>query len=208
MRLGIAHHLGWAVAVTASADHEVVDRRRIELIEPGLPAAPIHHEGGPHLMHRPGEPLDDDALAALVADVRASVVRATSAALDELAAAVPEPIVSMSLRAWPADFPEDIAVQRRVPYESRADSVMYRQVLAELARDRGWDVHLYDAKDVEARGRRASSATGRTRCCTGPRASVGAAVVEGPSAWRSRQRSWSPDRAVDPPLPSDVPARW
>jgi hypothetical protein len=42
MRLGIAHHLGWAVAVTASADHQVVDRRRIELIEPGMPAAPIH----------------------------------------------------------------------------------------------------------------------------------------------------------------------
>ena len=150
MRLGIAHHFGWAVAVTASADHEVVDRRRIELIEPGVPAAPIHHEGGAHALHAPAEPLDDDALAALVADVRASVARAASAALDELAAAVPEPIVSMSLRAWPADFPEDIAVQRRVPYESRADSVMYRQVLAELARDRGWEVHLYDAKDVEA----------------------------------------------------------
>jgi hypothetical protein len=45
MRLGIAHHFGWAVAVTASADHRVVDRRRIELIEPGVPTAPIHHEG-------------------------------------------------------------------------------------------------------------------------------------------------------------------
>jgi len=29
MRLGIAHHFGWAVAVTASAEHEVVDRRRM-----------------------------------------------------------------------------------------------------------------------------------------------------------------------------------
>src|SRR3954452_23902141 len=113
MRVGIAHHFGWAVAVTASADHEVVDRRRMELIEPGLPSAPVHHEGGPHLLHREGEPLDDDALAPLVAEVRASVVRATSVALDELAAASPEPIASMSLRAWPEDFPEDIAVQRR-----------------------------------------------------------------------------------------------
>jgi hypothetical protein len=52
MRLGIAHHLGWAVAVMASAEHKVVDRRRIELIEPGLPTAPIHHEGGPYLLHR------------------------------------------------------------------------------------------------------------------------------------------------------------
>ena len=69
---------------------------------------------------------------------------------DEIAAAVPAPIVSISLRAWPADFPDDIAFQRRVPYESRADSVMYLQLLAELARIRGWDVHTYDARRVEA----------------------------------------------------------
>ena len=149
MRLGIAHHLGWAVAVTASADHEVVDRRRIELIEPGMPPAPIHHKGGPHLLHVRAEPLDDSALSALVAGVRASVIRAASAALDELAIALPERIVSVSLRAWPADFPEDVAVQRRVPYESHADSIMYREVLSELAHARGWEVHLYDAKHVE-----------------------------------------------------------
>jgi hypothetical protein len=163
VRLGIAHHLGWAVAVTAAADHRVVDRRRIELIEPGMASAPIHHEG---------KPLDDDALAALVVRVRASVVRATSASLDELATALPEPIVSMSLRAWPSDFPDDIGVQRRVPYEARADSVMYRQVLAELARARGWQVHLYDAKDVE--GRAVSTLGERAdEVLFGPRATLG-----------------------------------
>jgi hypothetical protein len=145
MRLGIAHHFGWAVAVAASADHEVVARRRIELIEPGMPAAPIHHDG---------KPFDDAAVTALVAKVRASVFRAASASLDGLAAALPEPIVSMSLRAWPLDFPDDIAVQRRAPYESHADSVMYRQVLAEIAHERGWDVHLYNARDVEAQAAR------------------------------------------------------
>ena len=145
MRVGIAHHLGWAVAVTASTDHTVVDRRRIELIEPGMATAPIHHEG---------KPLDDAATAALVVKVRASAVRATSASLDELAAALPEPIVSMSLRAWPLDFPDDIAVQRRPPYEARADSIMYRQVLAEQARARGWDVHLFNAKDIESQAAR------------------------------------------------------
>jgi hypothetical protein len=172
MRLGIAHHFGWAVAVTASADHEVVDRRRIELIEPGLPTAPIHHEGGAHGFHQRPEPLDDDALAALVADVRASVVRATSAALDELERALPEPIVSMSVRAWPDDFPEDIAVQRRVPYESRADSVMYCQVLAELARKRGWDLHCYDAKHVEAEAARILGERSH-EVLHGPRATLG-----------------------------------
>lgn len=141
MRVGIADHFGWAVAVTASADHEVVDRRRIELVEPGLSAAPIHYES-----HR----LDVAATAALVAEVRASALRATAAALDELAAALPAPVVSISLRTWPTDFPDDIAVQRRSPYEARADAVMYRQVLAEVAHARGWVVHQYVAKHVEA----------------------------------------------------------
>jgi hypothetical protein len=139
MRLGIADHLGWAVAVTVSAGHQVVDRRRIELIEPGLTAAPIHYES---------RRLDVAATVALVAEVRASVVRATSAALDDIAAALPEPIASISLRSWPPDFPDDIAVQRRVPYEARADAIMYRHVLAELAHARDWDVHLYNAKEV------------------------------------------------------------
>jgi hypothetical protein len=139
LRLGIADHFGWAVAVTASADHQVVDRRRIELVERGLPAAPIHYEG---------KRLDVAATAALVAKVRASVVRTASAALDQLAAALPEPVASISLRAWPADFPDDIAVQRRPPYEARVDAIMYRQVLSELAHALGWDVHLYHAKTV------------------------------------------------------------
>ncbi len=149
MRLGIAHHFGWAVAITASEDHTVVDRRRIELVEPGIAVAPIHHEGGPHLLHRSGVPLDDDCLAELVAAVRSSVVRSASAALDELEAALPGPVDGISLRGWPADFPNDVAVQRRVPYESRADSVMYCKVLNELAQARGWPVHTYNAKTVE-----------------------------------------------------------
>jgi len=172
VRLGIAHHLGWAVAVTATSGHEVVDRRRIELIEPGLPTAPVHHVGGPHPMHQPAEPLADAALAALVAEVRSSVVRATSAALEQISVAAPEPIVSISLRSWPSDFPEDIPTQRRVPHESRADSVMYLQVLAEVARVRGWDVSLYDAKSVEATA--AQILGDRTdEVLRGPRATLG-----------------------------------
>jgi hypothetical protein len=151
MRLGIAHHFGWAVAMTSTSDFEVVERRRIALIEPGLPAAPIHHEGGTHEVHRSGAPLGDDDLADLVAKVRASVVRMTAGALDEIEGAVPAPITAVALRAWPSDFPQDIATQRRPPFESRADSVMYCQVLAAVARERGWEVSFYDAKNAEAR---------------------------------------------------------
>jgi hypothetical protein len=164
MRLGIAHHFGWAAAVTASADHQVVDRRRIELVEPGVATAPIHHEG---------KGLDDAAAAALVAEVRASAVRAASASLEQLAAALPGPVVSMSLRAWPLDFPDEIAVQRRVPYEARADSVMYLQVLSEIAHEQGWALHLYDAKNVESRaadvlGERAHEVLHGPRAALGP----------------------------------------
>jgi hypothetical protein len=181
MRLGIADHLGWAVAITASADHEVVDRRRIELVEPGLSPAPIHYES---------KRLDVAGTAALVADVRASVVRATSAALDEIATALAEPIRSISLRTWPPSFPVDVADQRRAPYEARADAIMYRQVLAELAQERGWEVHFYAAKDVvgqavEILGDRADEVLQGPRTTLGPpwakdhRTALAATIVGG-----------------------------
>jgi hypothetical protein len=173
VRVGLADHLGWAVAVTSSENHQVVDRRRLELIEPGLPAAPIHHHGGAHALHRKGEPLDDRELADLVRTVRASVVRATSAALDELSGVAAEPIEFIALRDWPPDFPEDIAQKRQVPYEARADPIMYREVIAHLARGRGWAVHLYDAKRVEDE---AASILGRRahEVLHGPREILGA----------------------------------
>ena len=156
VRLGIADHLGWAVAVTADGDHAVVDRRRIELVEPGFSAAPIHYDRGR---------LDVAGLAALIEHVRASAVRASRAALD----ALPGPIASISLRRWPHDFPDDVETLRRPPYESRADAIMYRHVLAELAREHGWAVHHYDAEQVEAQAAE----------LLGPRARE---VLEGPRA--------------------------
>ncbi len=190
MRLGIADHLGWAIAVTASRDHDVVDRRRIELIEPGVSPAPIHYES---------RRLDVAATAELVATVRASVVRACSAALDDLAGALPMPLVSISLRLWPPDFPDDIAVQRRAPYEARADAIMYRHLLAELAHARGWEVHCYDAKHVEAQaadllGERAEEVLRGPRARLGPpwtkdhRVALAATVVAGDGLTRRRGR--------------------
>lgn len=163
MRLGIADHFGWAIAVTATADHDVVDRRRIELVEPGVTPAPIHYDGAA---------LDAAGTAALVAEVRASVVRAVGVAFDELAADLPGPIESVSVRAWPPDFPTEIEVLRRAPYEAKADGVMYRQVLSEVALVRGYQVHLYDAGRVEAQA--AALLGGRADdVIRGPRARLG-----------------------------------
>ena len=164
MRLGIADHLGWAAAVTTTADHQVVDRRRIALVEPGVPNMPIHHDS---------KTLDVAATEALVARVRDSAKRATEAALDALAASLPAPIWSVAIRRWPADFPTEVAIQRVSPHEAWADGVMYRQVLAEVARARGWEVRLYDAKTVEAQdiaalGERADAVLRGPRARLGP----------------------------------------
>jgi hypothetical protein len=91
-----------------------VDRRRIELVEPGVPRMPVHHDS-----HR----LDVEATGALVAEVRASSARAAAAALDDL----PGSITSICLRDWPDDFPAAIAVQRRAPWDARADAIMFVQ---------------------------------------------------------------------------------
>lgn len=181
MRVGIADHLGWAVAVTASPAHDVVDRRRIVLVEPGVTAAPIHYES-----HR----LDVAATERLVAGVRASVARAAAEAFDELQAALPGPIRSISLRAWPPGFPAEIAVQRRPPWEARADAVMYRQELAELAHARGWELHVYEARTVVGQaarmlGERAGEILDEPRARLGPpwtkdhRQALAATIVAG-----------------------------
>lgn len=149
--------------IVTAVDRRVVDRRRVELIEPGVPTAPVHQEG---------KGLDDRAVEAMLADVRASAHRATDAALAELAADVVAAIESMSLRAWPLEFPTDITVLRRAPYEAQADSVMYREVLAERARARGWDVVRFDAKDVERRAR-AVLGDRAHEVLDGPRAALG-----------------------------------
>ncbi len=141
----------------------MLDRRRIELIEPGRPASPVEHD-----IHI----LSDDDAARLVAQVRTAARRTASAALDRLAAEVGEPVASLSLRAWPLGFPEDITVLRRPPYNARADSVMYCQVLAECAYERGWPVHQFDARDVEAQAARKLG--GRAHeVLYGPRATLG-----------------------------------
>jgi hypothetical protein len=67
---------------------------------------------------------------------------------------------------------------------------MYRQVLAELARTRGWDVDLYDAADVEHEaanvlGERAHAVLHGPRATLGPpwtkdhRMALAAAILAG-----------------------------
>jgi hypothetical protein len=157
--------------VTATSDQEVIDRRRVELIDSDLPAAPIHHHSGVHPMHDDGDPLDDDALGDLAARVRASARANVDRALDALSDDLSATIETLSLRDWPDDFATDIVAVRRAPLESQADSVMYRQVMADAADERGWRLHRFDAKTIEAD---AIAVVGDDSALVAPRSTLGA----------------------------------
>jgi hypothetical protein len=139
--VGAADHCGWAVLVTVARDGSLIDRRRVELVDVGLPWLPHHHECQTL-------PLKD--AAELVERVRASAERNTRACLDALAGAVPTEIVGIAIRQRPT-LPETFAA-RITNYwaQTRADSVMYRDVLAHAATARGWFVHWYEVRRVFA----------------------------------------------------------
>src|SRR5262245_19475984 len=150
--VGVAEHSSSAVLVTVAPGGELLDRRRIELIERGLPTHPHHHEGSwavGRYRNTPGaRPLSLADAVALVARVRASAARGARDSLEALAAGVPLPIASIAIRACPRLPPtteERIADNRA---QTVADSVMYREALAAAAEARGWSVHWYDRERV------------------------------------------------------------
>jgi hypothetical protein len=136
--IGISDHGGWAVLVTVARDGSLLDRRRVELVDEGLPKIPHHSEG---------QRLPLDKAVALVERVRASAERHSILALDAVTTVVPR-ILGVALRTC-QPLPPTIA-ERITDYRAQnvADWVMYRKALASAAEARGWPVHWYDAKKV------------------------------------------------------------
>ena len=150
--VGVAEHGSAAVLVTVAPDGQLLDRRRIELVEPGLPTYPHHHEGswavGRYLNTPGAKPLPLAAAVALVERVRASAARGAHEGLESLAAATAIPIAGIAIRACPA-LPATIEERiRDNRAQTVADSVMYREALATAAAARGWFVHWYDRDRV------------------------------------------------------------
>jgi hypothetical protein len=136
--IGISDHGGWAVLVTVGRDGTLLDRRRVELVDEGLPKIPHHSEC---------QRLPIDEAVELVEQVRVSAEKNALLALDGVAMAVPK-IVGVALRKCP-ELPPTIA-ERIQDYfaQNNADWGMYRKALAAAAAARGWPVHWYDAKKV------------------------------------------------------------
>ncbi len=150
--VGVAEHANAAVLVTVAPIGELLDRRRIDLTDHGLPTHPHHHEGswaiGRYLNVPGARRLSLADAVALVERVRAAAARGAREGLEALAAAVAVPIAAIAIRTCPPLPPtieERIADNRAQTY---ADSVMYRQVLAAAAEARGWSVHWYDRERV------------------------------------------------------------
>ncbi|MCB9594924.1 MAG: hypothetical protein H6719_19535 [Sandaracinaceae bacterium] len=139
--VGVADHNGWAILVTATGDATFVDRRRVELVEEGLPCMPYHHDA---------QRLPTPDAVALVERVAASAKRCAEARLEELDAGLPGRIAGIALRVCPA-LPPTIE-ERLADYfaQNNADPVMYRTALAEAAIARGWRVCWYRKATVHA----------------------------------------------------------
>jgi hypothetical protein len=137
--IGVSDHGGWAVLVTADGNGTLLDRRRVELVNEGLPKIPHHSEG---------QVLPPDEAIKLVERVRASAERHAKLVLDAVAMAVPGRILGIAVRQCP-ELPLTIA-ERITNYRARnvADWVMYRKALAAAAEARGWPVHWYDPRQV------------------------------------------------------------
>jgi hypothetical protein len=132
--------------VTADGSGKLLDRRRVELVEDGLPKIPHHSEA---------QRLPMEEAVALVERVRASAERHAKLVLDEMATALPGYKLGIALREC-QELPPTIS-ERITNYRAQnvADWVMYRRALAAAAEARGWPVHWFDSRRVQEMAGRA-----------------------------------------------------
>src|SRR3954466_2054849 len=139
--VGVADHNGWAVLVSAAAANgapAVVDRRRVRLIEEGVPSQPYHHET---------LALGDAESEQLLRRVRRSIAACTDNALRHLAADLSPQyeVAAVAIRQPPlADLPPTVGeVHRSYHATCRADGMLYHSAICQAARQRGWEVMLH-----------------------------------------------------------------
>ena len=152
--VGVTEHGNSAVLVTVTSAGELLDRRRVDLTEQGLPTHPHHHQGswavGRYLNTPGARQISLAEAVALVERVQAAAAQGARQGLAAVAEAVSLPITGIALRMCPelpATIEQRIADHRA---QTMADSIMYREALAAAAEARGWTVHWYDRDRVFA----------------------------------------------------------
>jgi hypothetical protein len=130
--VGVADHGGWAVLVCAAA---VIDRRRVPIIDPGVPTQPYHHDT---------LAMPDAESERLVRTVMTSVASCTAAAFDHLSADLGprHRIVAIAIRQPPLPHLPASVKEAHASYyvQCRADGMLYHAAICADAERRGWDV--------------------------------------------------------------------
>ena len=136
--VGVSDHSGWAHLVSAAlvdGEPAVVDRRRVELIEDGIPTQPYHHET---------LALKKADAERLLLTVRQSIAACTARAFDRLAAdlAPRYPVSAIAMREPTlARLPETVAEAHRSYHTMcRADGMLYHAAICAAARQRHWEL--------------------------------------------------------------------
>jgi len=159
--VGVAEHGNSAELVTLAPGLEVLDRRRIDLTR-DLPTHPYHHEGSWAVGRYAASPwareISLSEAVALVERVHLAAREGAGLALNALASAVARPIGAIALRVCPGLPPTSEERIREARAATMADSIMYRQALAQAAEALGWRVVWYDRDIVFAQ---AATALGR-----------------------------------------------
>ena len=143
--IGIEDHYGWAhlVSVAVSgADLTLLDKRRVDLIDPHLPASPCHHET---LQMQPSD------AEQLFRQVKESANRRAHIALESLIAELaPAMCRAIAIRIPPLqELPASVAeihANPRVLY--RADGMIYHQALTSAATQRNLSVFHFDKSRI------------------------------------------------------------
>ena len=155
--VGVADHNGWAILVSAAAvngEPTVVDRRRVELIEKGVPSQPYHHET---------LALSDPEAEQLLRKVNRSVAACTALAFDRLSADLSPKyqVSSITIRQPPLEhLPATVGEVHRSYYtQCRADGMLYHSAICMAARQRDWKLVLHRRGEELARAAEALQAS-------------------------------------------------
>jgi hypothetical protein len=154
---GVADHNGWAVFVCVSVEDgspEVVDRRRVELIEPGLPKHPYEHDT---------VGMNAAEAERLVEEIRDSAAHCAERALSRLRSGLgtTREMLSIALRTAPLPrLPGSVAeVHASWPVTVRADAMLYHDALCTSAASLGINVDTFARGDERPRAAEAMAIT-------------------------------------------------
>jgi hypothetical protein len=155
--VSVAEHAGWAHLVCVAAPGlvpAVIARRRVTLIDPGLPKLPYEHES---------VGMKEDEANALIARVRRSIVSHASLALQRVVTELSPTYAAVALAIRKPPFPKlprtVSAVWQSYRLQCAADGLLYQLVICRAARQLGLEVQLCRRGDETARAAQSLSVT-------------------------------------------------